>query len=133
MDLEQYQAGRARTQVACVQNAFNLAQRSDQPVFDACAADGVPYVPFFPIGSAFAADNLVLGAPQVRATAARLGVTVAQVALAWLLAAAPSVLLIPGTSSLAHLEENLAAGDIALDATALEALSQVKQAGWGGH
>jgi pyridoxine 4-dehydrogenase len=130
VSLEQYQEAQARVDVACVQNPYNVAQRSDQPVFDACAADGVPYAPFFPIGSAFAPVNPVLEAPQVRETAARLGVTPAQVALAWLLAAAPNVLLIPGTSSLGHLEENLAAADIELDQAALDALDQVKQVDW---
>jgi pyridoxine 4-dehydrogenase len=133
VSLEQYHQGRERTEIACVQNPYNLAQRTDQPVFDACAADGVAYVPFFPIGSAFAPENPVLSAPQVRETADRLGATPAQVALAWLLAAAPNVLLIPGTSSLVHLDENLTAGDVVLDEAALEALAQVKQADWGEH
>ena len=84
-------------------------------MFDACAADGVPYVPFFPLGSAFMPDRPVLSHPAVVAVAERLGHTPAQVALAWLLAVAPNVLLIPGTSSLRHLEENMAAADIELD------------------
>jgi hypothetical protein len=130
VSLEQYRAARSRTEVACVQNAYNAAQRSDQPVFDACAANGVPYVPFFPLGSAFAADNPVLGAPAVRRAAGRLGVTPVQVALAWLLALAPNVLLIPGTSSLAHLEENLAAASTTLDQAVLGELEQVQPASW---
>jgi aryl-alcohol dehydrogenase-like predicted oxidoreductase len=133
VSLEQYRAARSRTEVACVQNAYNVAQRSDQPMFDACAADGVPYVPFFPLGSAFAPDNPVLGAPAVRQAAGRLGVTPVQVALAWLLALAPNVLLIPGTSSLAHLEENLAAASITLDQAALDDLEQVQPASRGQH
>src|ERR1700677_4218115 len=112
--LEQYEEARARTDVACVQNAYNLADRSDQAVFDACQADGVPYVPFFPLGSAFHPENPVLGAPAVKETARRLDATPAQLALAWLLHLAPNVLLIPGTSSLEHLEENLAAGELVL-------------------
>jgi pyridoxine 4-dehydrogenase len=120
--LDQYNAARARTEVACVQNAYNLADRSDQAVFDACQADGVPYVPFFPLGSAFHPENPVLGAPAVKETARRLDATPAQVALAWLLHLAPNVLLIPGTSSPEHLEENLAAGELVLDQAALEAL-----------
>ncbi|MGA2304859.1 MAG: oxidoreductase [Acidimicrobiales bacterium] len=120
--LEQYNEARARTEVACVQNAYNLADRSDQAVFDACQADGVPYVPFFPLGSAFHPENPVLGAPAVKETAARLAATPAQVALAWLLHLAPNVLLIPGTSSLEHLDENLAAGELVLDQAALDAL-----------
>ena len=120
--LEQYSEARARTEVACVQNAYNLADRSDQAVFDACEADGVPYVPFFPLGSAFHPENPVLGAPAVKETAQRLGATPAQVALAWLLHLSPNVLLIPGTSSLKHLDENLAAGELVLDRVALDAL-----------
>ena len=120
--LEQYNVARDRTEVACVQNAYNLADRSDQAVFDACRADGVPYVPFFPLGSAFHPENPVLGTASVKETAQRLGATPAQVALAWLLHLSPNVLLIPGTSSLEHLDENLAAGELVLDQTALDAL-----------
>jgi pyridoxine 4-dehydrogenase len=122
VDLGQYRAAVERTDVACVQNAYNLADRSDQALFDACRTDSVPYVPFFPLGSAFHPENPVLGAPAVKETAHRLGATPSQVALAWLLHQAPTVLLIPGTSSLDHLEENLAAGSLALDELALEAL-----------
>ena len=120
--LEQYNVARAQTEVACVQNAYNLADRSDQAVFDACQADRVPYVPFFPLGSAFHPQNPVLGAPAVKEAASRLEATPAQVALAWLLHLAPNVLLIPGTSSLEHLDENLAAGELVLDQAALDAL-----------
>lgn len=120
--LEQYQAARTVTDVACVQNAYNLAQREDQPLLRACTADGVPYVPFFPLGSAFQSRNPVLDHADVRAVARGLNVTPAQVALAWLLHQAPTVLLIPGTSSLSHLEENIAAADISLDPRLLAAL-----------
>jgi pyridoxine 4-dehydrogenase len=120
--LDQYQLARSRTEIACVQNAFNVIDRSDQALFDACAAAGVPYVPYFPLGSAFNASNPVLGSPVVVEAARRLDATVAQVALAWLLAQAPTVLLIPGTSSLAHLEENLAVAELELDEAALAAL-----------
>jgi pyridoxine 4-dehydrogenase len=123
VDLEQYRVARSRTDIACVQNAYNLADRSDQAVFDACRADGVPYVPFFPLGSAFDPSRPVLESPAVTEAADRLGATPAQVALAWLLHQAPTVLLIPGTSSLAHLEENLAAADLTLDQQALDALA----------
>jgi len=123
VDLDAYRLARSRTEVACVQNAFNLADRSGQDVFDACRVDEVPYVPFFPLGSALNPENPVLGAPSVRETALRLDATPAQVALAWLLHKAPNVLLIPGTSSLDHLEENLAAADLALDQEAIEVLS----------
>jgi pyridoxine 4-dehydrogenase len=97
---EEYETAKAITEVACIQNAYNLADRSDQALVDACAADGVAYVPFFPLGSAFRPDKPVLTAPAVVATANRLGATTAQVALAWLLQQAPNLLLIPGTSSL---------------------------------
>jgi aryl-alcohol dehydrogenase-like predicted oxidoreductase len=119
VSLDEYRHGAGATEIACVQNAFSVADRSDQDVFDACAADGVPYVPYFPLGSAFFPDKPVLSHPDVLSTAERLEVTPAQVALAWLLQRGPNVLLIPGTSSLGHLEENLAAGDVKLDADAL--------------
>lgn len=104
-----------RTQIACVQNAYNLLDRSSQPVLDECTVRGIAFVPFFPLGSGFARDNPVLGNDVVRRTAARLGQTPAQVVLAWTLTVAPNVLLIPGTSSLRHLQENIAAADIELD------------------
>jgi pyridoxine 4-dehydrogenase len=104
-----------RTPIACVQNPLNLADRSSMPVLQECATRGIAFVPFFPLGSAFARDNQVLGNPEVRAIAERLGATAAQIALAWTLGLAPNVLLIPGTSSVAHLEENLAVADVTLD------------------
>ena len=118
--LDQYRAATAVTEVACVQNAYNLSDRSDKEVFDACVADDVPYVPFFPLGSAFHPEKPVLTSPAVLAAARRLDATPAQVALAWLLRRSPNVLLIPGTSSLGHLRENLAAAELALDAQALD-------------
>jgi pyridoxine 4-dehydrogenase len=104
-----------RTQIVCVQNAFNLVDRSSQPVLDACIEHDIAFVPFFPLGSGFSADNPVLGHPAVQREAAKLGRTPAQIALAWTLSLAPNVLLIPGTSSVSHLEENTAVADIALD------------------
>jgi len=112
----------ATTEVACVQNAYNLAGRSDQALLDACTADEVPYVPFFPLGSALQPGKPVLTAPAVVTTATRLGVTTAQVALGWLLRQSPSMLLIPGTSSLTRLRENLAAAKLELDPEAMEAI-----------
>jgi aryl-alcohol dehydrogenase-like predicted oxidoreductase len=122
VDIAQYRQATARTEIACVQNPFNLVEMPDADVFEACRADGVAFVPFFPLGSAFHPENPVLTAPAVVATAQRLGATPAQVALAWLLHRSPNVLLIPGTSSLAHLEENLAAADLVLDDEAVAAL-----------
>ena len=120
--LDEYRRARAMTPIACVQNAYSVADRSGQDVFEACRADGVPYVPYFPLGSAFMPDKPVLTHPAVMSTADRLGATPAQVALAWLLHLSPNVLLIPGTSSLQHLEENLAAVEVDLDEEALTAL-----------
>jgi aryl-alcohol dehydrogenase-like predicted oxidoreductase len=122
VDLEEYRTAGSLIEVACVQNPYNLADRTGEDVFEACRSDGTPFVPFFPLGSAFHSENPVLGTPSVQATARRLGATSAQVALAWLLHLAPNVLLIPGTSSILHLEENLAAADLLLDEEALEAL-----------
>lgn len=104
------------TEIVCVQNAFNLVHRAAGPVLDECAARGIAFVPFFPLGAAFTGpNNPVLGHELVRGAAQRLGCTPAQVALAWTLSVAPNILLIPGTSSVQHLEENLAVADIELD------------------
>lgn len=105
-----------RTEIACVQNAYNLADRSSQPVLELCTERNIAFVPFFPLGSAFAPDNPVLGHPAIRRVAGELGRTPAQIALAWTLNVAPNVLLIPGTSSVEHLEENLAVAEIELPA-----------------
>jgi pyridoxine 4-dehydrogenase len=111
------------TEIACVQNSMNLADRASLPVLEECDARGIAFVPFFPLGSAFARVNPVLGDPRVIAIAARLGHTPAQVAMAWLLSLRPNVLLIPGTSSTRHLEENMAVANIDLDAAARELLA----------
>lgn len=95
--------------IACVQNLYNLAQRGDDPLVDACAEAGVAYVPFFPVGG-----FQPVTAEHLEAVAARHDGTTPQVALAWLLARSPNILLIPGTGSLAHLEENIAAGSLEL-------------------
>ncbi|MCW2732015.1 MAG: oxidoreductase [Mycobacterium sp.] len=112
-----------RTEITTVQNAYNLVDRTSQPVLDLCTERGISFVPFFPLGSAFNADNPVLGKPAVKQAAADLGRTPAQIALAWTLAIAPNVLLIPGTSSVAHLEENLAVADIELPEDVVTAIS----------
>ncbi len=120
--IDEYVTARSATEIACVQNAYSVANREDDGLFERCRDDGVPYVPFFPLGSAFMPNSPVLNSPVAIQVAEKIGATTAQVALAWLLAAAPTVLLIPGTSSLAHLDENIAARDIFLDEEALEAL-----------
>jgi aryl-alcohol dehydrogenase-like predicted oxidoreductase len=114
-----------RTEIACVQNPLNLVDRTSMPVLEECTSRGIAFVPFFPLGSGFSADNPVLGNEHVLEIAARLGRTPAQVALAWTLALAPNVLLIPGTSSVRHLEENLAVADVELDEAGLQQLSAV--------
>jgi aryl-alcohol dehydrogenase-like predicted oxidoreductase len=113
----------AITDIACVQNPMNLADRRSLPVLEECVARGIAFVPFFPLGAGFARGNPVLRSPQVASIAARLGRTPAQIALAWLLSFRPNILLIPGTSLVRHLEENMAVGDIELDAAAREALA----------
>ena len=104
------------TDIACVQNAYNLLSRDDEPTLALCAERGLAYVPFFPLGSAFEGLPKVTDDPVVREVATEAGATAVQVGLAWLLAHDPSILLIPGTSSLEHLEENLAAERVALTA-----------------
>jgi aryl-alcohol dehydrogenase-like predicted oxidoreductase len=104
-----------RTPIACVQNPLNLVDRASMPILEECSARGIAFVPFFPLGSGFGQANPVLSNEHLRSTARRLGHTPAQIALAWLLGLAPNVLLIPGTSSLGHLEQNVAAADIKLD------------------
>jgi pyridoxine 4-dehydrogenase len=125
VSLAQFERAVQATDIACVQNAYNVTNRSGEDVLEACRTRGIAFVPFFPLGSGFGGDNPVLGNEVVRRTARRLGATPAKVALAWLLYHAGNILLIPGTSSLAHLEDNLAAADVILDEearTVLEAL-----------
>ena len=115
ISVEHLQFALDRTEIVTVQNAYNLVDRTSQPVLEACVEHGVSFVPFFPLGSGFTADNPVLGHPAVQREASKLGRTPAQIALAWTLSVAPNVLLIPGTSSVSHLEENTAVADIELD------------------
>ncbi|MFN2608045.1 MAG: oxidoreductase [Acidimicrobiales bacterium] len=122
VSLAQLRRAAELTEVACVQNLYNLADRSSDPILAECEARGMAFVPFFPMGSGFPGAVRVLDLPPVTTAAARLGATVAQVALAWLLARSPNVLPIPGTSSVAHLEENVAAADLVLDAEGRAAL-----------
>ena len=102
------------SEITCVQDPYSLLNRDDGGVLDHCNAAGIAFVPYFPLGSAFPGMPKVVDDPAVRSVAERLGVTPAQVGLAWLLARADNILLIPGTSSLAHLEENLGVVDVHL-------------------
>jgi pyridoxine 4-dehydrogenase len=113
------------TEIACVQNLFHLADRSATPVLQECIRRGIAFVPFCPLGFPRGPANPVLTSQVVIQTAARLGVTPPQVALQWLLQLAPNVLLIPGTASVAHLLDNLAAEDAVLDDQALRQLDGV--------
>jgi pyridoxine 4-dehydrogenase len=115
--------------IACVQNAYSLLDRSQEEMVDVCTDEGIAWVPYFPLGSAFPGFPKVADNPVVSEIAGELGATPSQVGLAWLLAHAPTTLLIPGTRSIAHLEENLGAGDVTLDANALERLDAVTTPG----
>jgi pyridoxine 4-dehydrogenase len=113
----QVEDGRRICAIACVQNQYNLAHREDDGLIDQLARDGIPYVPFFPLGGFTPLQSSVLS--QV---AEQLGATPMQVALTWLLQRAPNLLLIPGTSSVAHLRQNLAVAELRLPAGAVDRL-----------
>jgi aryl-alcohol dehydrogenase-like predicted oxidoreductase len=124
-------AGRAQVELAieladivCVQNAFSLLDRSDADVLELCHERGIAYVPYFPLGSAFPHLPKVSDNPVVQSVAARRDATAAQVGLAWLLAHRDNILLIPGTSRVAHLEQNLAAAALTLSETDLAELEE---------
>ncbi|MBR8222475.1 aldo/keto reductase family oxidoreductase [Burkholderia ambifaria] len=121
---EQIAEGRRICDIACVQNHYNLAHRDDDALIDALGRDGIAYVPYFPLGGFNPLQSSTLDA-----VAARLGATRMQTALAWLLRRAPNILLIPGTSSVAHLRENLAAGALVLPEDAVRELDGVGAAG----
>ena len=106
--------------IVCVQNAYNIAQRGDDALIDALAADGIAYVPFFPLGGFSPLQSATLDG-----VAADLGASPMQVALAWLLRRSPNILLIPGTSTEAHLAQNLAAAELVLPADALAKLDAI--------
>ena len=113
----QIDEGRRICEIVCVQNQFNLAHRADDTLIDELARNSIAYVPFFPLGGFSPLQSSVLSE-----VAQRLGATAMQVALAWLLRRAPNVLVIPGTSSVAHLRENLAASELDLPEDAAMAL-----------
>ncbi len=112
--------GRAMTTIACVQNQYNLAHRDDDALIDDLAEAGIAYVPFFPLGGFSPLQSTALSD-----VARDLDATPMQVALAWLLQRSPNILLIPGTSSVGHLRENLAAGEIVLPADAIDTLDRI--------
>ena len=108
--LEQIQAAQRTTRIASVQNLYNLIDRRDEAVVDYCTDQGIPFMPYFPL----AVGNLGNETGPLTPMAQRHQATPAQIALAWLLARSPQVVLIPGTSTVAHLEENIAAAAIQL-------------------
>jgi pyridoxine 4-dehydrogenase len=116
----QIEEGRRICEIVCVQNLYNVAHRQDDALIDDLARTGVAYVPFFPLGG-----FTPLQSTELNAVAKRLGATPMQVALAWLLQRAPNILLIPGTSSLEHLRENLAVASLKLPADTLTALDEI--------
>jgi aryl-alcohol dehydrogenase-like predicted oxidoreductase len=119
VDLAQFEEALAIAPVAAVQNHFNVQHQGDVELLRRCADRGIAFVPFFPLGGGFQP----LDAPVVAQVAARHGATPAQIAQAWLLQTSANLLLIPGTGSLEHLEENVAAGDIVLTDEELTALT----------
>lgn len=116
----QVKEGRSITEIVCVQNQYNLAYRGDDVLVDELTAAGIAYVPFFPLGG-FAP----LQSSTLSEVANSVGATPMQVALAWLLQRAPNILLIPGTSSVTHLHENLAAAELVLPVEAVTALDGI--------
>jgi pyridoxine 4-dehydrogenase len=117
---KQLTQAQAITEIVCIQNFYNVAHRNDDAFIDDLAGQGVAYVPFFPLGGFTTLQSSLLDA-----VAAKLQATPMQVALAWLLRRAPNILLIPGTSSLAHLRENLAAAELNLPDEAINQLNSV--------
>jgi pyridoxine 4-dehydrogenase len=111
--------------IVCVQNAYSLLDRRHEDMLDFCTAEGIAWVPFFPLGSAFSGFPDVADNTVVREVAGEIGATPAQVGLAWLLTHAPNTFLIPGTRSIAHLEENVGAAGVALTEQALARLDGV--------
>ena len=117
---KQLTEAQAITEIVCIQNFYNLAQRDDDAFIDDLAKQGIAYVPYFPLGG-----FSPLQSTELNEIAERLGATPMQVALAWLLHRSPNVLLIPGTSSVGHLRENLAAADLELDTETLKELDAI--------
>lgn len=118
--VRQVEEARRLGEIVCVQNHYNLMHREDDALIDELAADSIAYVPFFPLGG-----FTPLQSSALNDVAAGIGATSMQVALAWLLRRAPNIVLIPGTSSVAHLRENLAVADLKLSDTVLDKLNNI--------
>ncbi len=108
--------------IVCVQNAYSLVDRSSEAVLDLCREHRIAWVPYFPLGSGFPGPTHVTSLPGVRSVAERTGATPSQVGLAWVLSRSPEALVIPGTRSVGHLEENVGAGSVSLSAEDLATL-----------
>jgi len=120
---QQLAEARKISEIVCVQNFYNIAQRGDDRFIDDLAAQGIAYVPYFPLGG-----FSPLQSAELEAAAASMEATPMQVALAWLLQRSPNILLIPGTSSIGHLRENLAAATLELPAETLAELDKIASA-----
>jgi pyridoxine 4-dehydrogenase len=120
VNAEQLAEAQAIAPVVCVQNGYNVAGRKDEPLLELTARQSIAYVPFFPLGG-----FSPLQSDELTAVAARLGATPMAVALAWLLQRSPNLLLIPGTSSVAHLRQNVAAASLELDAETVAELDAI--------
>ena len=120
MNAEQVAQAQAIAPIVCVQNMYNVAHREDDDLIDSLAAQGIAYVPYFPLGG-----FSPLQADELNSVAARLGTTPMSVALAWLLQRSPNILLIPGTSSVAHLRENVAGAALELSEEDLAELETI--------
>jgi aryl-alcohol dehydrogenase-like predicted oxidoreductase len=129
VDLDRAQQALGLVEVAEIQNSYSIIDRADDPMVELCRGRGIAFVPFFPLGSAFTGGPAKLADdPAISKVAEKHGATPSQIALAWLLARYERMLLIPGTTSVAHLEENLAAIEIDLSPDDMAELDAVEQA-----
>jgi pyridoxine 4-dehydrogenase len=124
MSRPQVAEGRRICRIVCVQNLYNLTDRSDDALVETLAREGIPYVAYFPLGGI-----RLVRSPKLSEVARRLNASPMQIAIAWLLHRSPNLLPIPGTSSLTHLRENIAAGTLELPESAFEMLSRNELAG----
>ena len=130
VDADQLTRAVGLTAIACVQNPYSVVNRADEPVLELCVEHQIAYVPYFPLGSAFAGGPAQLAKdPAISEVAERRGASTVQIALAWLLYRYERMLVIPGTSSVRHLEENMAVADVELDADDLARLEQATPLG----
>jgi len=125
VSVEQLEFALQQTPIVCVQNSMNLLDRTSVDVLELCTRSDIAFVPFFPLGSGFGEENKVLSSTELRSVAESVGAPPTQVALAWLLGLAPNIALIPGTSSVEHLRENIGSLTVGLDAASRALLDSV--------